>query len=410
MKVLGITCEYNPMHDGHIYHLEESRAVSKADFVVCVMSGNFVQRGEPAVFDKWTRAAEAVRPDSEGRSRADLVIELPTVYATASAELFARGALAVMKGLGCVTDISFGSESGKIEELLQAALILYQEPEAYRTALRRGLDQGMPFPAAREEALAECAGTETAKLLQEPNNILGIEYIKALLSMQEFDVDLHTVEREGDISSRQIREEMRKSAESKETSDRSEEEEKGVAVFPAAFWILIREKILTMRAEELAQIEGVIEGMENRLKEAVRKCETLEEFLQQVKSKRFTRTAVNRMLIHILLGYKKDLAAAAAAAAGKKTDESAAQANLYARVLAANANGRKLLRTIRDKELNTIPVLTNINKQRQDAGLAEGTAAAALLETDILASDLYNLAAKRDLYDCSDQVMQPFMA
>ena len=174
MSVLGIVTEYNPLHNGHIHHLKESLAVSSADTAVCVMSGNFVQRGEPAIIDKWIRAEIALRAGM------DLVIELPVVYALSSAELFAFGAVKILDSLGFVNAICFGSEAGALEPLDAIAEILANEPEEYKALLKKNLDKGLSYPASRESALKGFLGTGMAELVSSSNNILAIEYLKAL--------------------------------------------------------------------------------------------------------------------------------------------------------------------------------------------------------------------------------------
>lgn len=177
MRVVGIIAEYNPFHNGHEYHMKESLRLSEADYTVVAMSGNFVQRGAPAMMDKHTRAEAALR------CGADLVLEIPVLYAAASAEYFAGGAAALLDSLGVVTHLSFGSECGNLEPLQNAAEILTREPEDYRAALKAHLKQGFSYPAARAQALAECCPNagNFAEFLSSPNNILAVDYIKALI-------------------------------------------------------------------------------------------------------------------------------------------------------------------------------------------------------------------------------------
>lgn len=188
MKVTALITEYNPFHNGHAYHMKEARRITGADFIIVVMSGNFVQRGEPAVFDK------ALRTEMALRCGADLVLELSTRFACGSAEYFAAGAVSLLNGLGCVDCLCFGSEAGNLSILSEIAEILAAEPENYKSTLREALKTGVSFPAAREKALAEILCTPSKKdilgvavtpaqlheLLTQPNNILGIEYLKAL--------------------------------------------------------------------------------------------------------------------------------------------------------------------------------------------------------------------------------------
>lgn len=172
LKNVGIVAEYNPFHAGHAHHLAETRRLLGDCAVTAVMSGNFVQRGDCAIADKWSRAAAAL----EGG--ADLVLELPTVWAAASAERFAQGAVCLLEAAAVMDYLSFGSECGDAEKLRQVAACL--DSGAYQTALRRFLDEGMPFAACRQAAVRELLGEELAGLLSWPNNNLGVEYIRAL--------------------------------------------------------------------------------------------------------------------------------------------------------------------------------------------------------------------------------------
>ena len=175
MKILGIIAEYNPFHNGHAFHIKEALKTSNCDAAVIIMSGDFVQRGEPAIFPKHLRAEMAL---SEGAS---VVLELPACFACGSAEYFAQGAVSILNSLGCIDALCFGSESGCINELQTIAKILADEPETYREYLQTFLRQGMSYPLARQHAFAEYTKNEhLSKILTEPNNILGIEYLKAL--------------------------------------------------------------------------------------------------------------------------------------------------------------------------------------------------------------------------------------
>ena len=190
MTVAGIVAEYNPFHTGHAYQLNQTRRmVGWESAVVAVMSGNWVQQADCAVADKWVRARLALM------SGVDLVLELPTVWATASAEAFARGAAAILEGCGVVDVLSFGSECGQIPPLVQTAQCL--DSPAYRWELARCLSAGCSFASARQEAVGTLLGAETADLLSTPNNNLGVEYIRALRGLGS-GIRPVTVQRQGD--------------------------------------------------------------------------------------------------------------------------------------------------------------------------------------------------------------------
>ena len=213
MKTVGIIAEYNPFHNGHLYQLKKAKEITGADFAVVVMSGDFTQRGTPAVFDKYTRCRLSLL------AGADLCIELPVVFATASAELFAKGAVSLLSALG-VDALCFGSECGEIAPLREIASLLFAEPPAYKEALNKALKEGLSFPSARAAAVRKCAhagslpgadvsssgslsGVDAAAsdILASPNNILGIEYLKALLALEKNGQHApvpYTIKREGD--------------------------------------------------------------------------------------------------------------------------------------------------------------------------------------------------------------------
>ena len=174
--ILGIVSEYNPFHNGHLHHLELSKQLTNTDFTVAVMSGNFVQRGDTSIVDKWKKAEMAIK------AGVDLVIELPTVYAISSAENFADGAVKILNSLGVVDYISFGSEIGEISPLNDVASILYREPKEFQALILSQLKSGLSYPKAREIALSQFFGNSKkySEVLNNPNNILAVEYLKAL--------------------------------------------------------------------------------------------------------------------------------------------------------------------------------------------------------------------------------------
>ena len=189
MKIVGIIAEYNPFHNGHQYHIEEALKITGADAAIVVMSGDFVQRGAPAIMPKHLRAKMALN------GGASLVLELPVPYATGSAEYFAYGAVSLLDQLGCVDAICFGSECGNISELAELSKLLVEEPDEYKAYLSSYLKVGHSFPLARQLAVHDYLKSETAdELLAKPNNILGIEYLKALYRLNS-DMQAYTIQR-----------------------------------------------------------------------------------------------------------------------------------------------------------------------------------------------------------------------
>lgn len=478
MKVVGITAEYDPMHTGHIYHLGEARAVSTADFVVAVMSGDFTQRGEPALLDKWTRARIAAE------NGIDLVLELPFAYACNSAEYFAYGAMEIMKRLGVVTHVAFGAESQNLQQLQEIAELLRAESDVadgevfgevavYREALRRELAAGRSFAAARGAAIGECLGPAAGTAAAAPNNLLAIEYLKFAGGMTPVLIprtaphhadtaataDAAPSDTAGDAASAStpdasftalpesagairraifaglvgadtaddpdiasllanapIPENTRTALlEAATSGNAARAEDSGFGVFgnKERFYDMLMSKLLTMTADDLACIFSVTEGMENRILDARRRCSDMESLIEAVKTKRYPYTSISRMLMHTLVGFEKmDLRAAA-----QTGDSAGNNNNLYGHILAASANGRKLLRILKDDPHCTLPLFGTVERDQAEAGaslsMAEGENPAAfakhLLALDIRAADLYNQATGRDLYRESDYVKHPFM-
>jgi len=403
MKVLGIIAEYNPFHNGHLFHLEESKKKSGADVCVAVMSGNFTQRGDPAIMDKWTRARIAVD------CGVSLVLELPFVYACNNSEYFAKGGIQILNGLSCVDFVSFGSESGDIGKLREAAEAVLHESPAFKSAIRESLDGGASFPKARAFAVRAAAGEETAALLDKPNNILAVEYLKQL-SLSKSKIEAFTVKRQGPgynsaalgsgglASAAAIREGMKaggaasiKDYVPEDCNDVINKVNIDINGKVNALFSMILARILTESGDSLEEIFSAGEGLGNKLKKAVRDSENMERLISNVKSKRYARTRIQRLLIHALFDLRS-----------QRFYEIAEGALNYARVLAFDSAGARLLKRIRASGAG-FPVITNINRQ-----VHENDEINAVLKFDILASDLYNLISGFDLWGKSDYVIRPY--
>ena len=187
MKICAIICEYNPLHNGHLWHIQSARALSGADAVLCVMSGNFTQRGEHAVLDKYTRAKHALL------AGADAVIELPAPFATSNAELFAKGAIKLIASIPAVTTLSFGAENADKLAFISAGRYLNDEPKSVSEEIKRLTATGISYARARAQAYA---GHIPFDVLSSPNNILGLEYTKALLALQS-NIEILPLQRQG---------------------------------------------------------------------------------------------------------------------------------------------------------------------------------------------------------------------
>ncbi len=378
MKITAIIAEYNPFHNGHAYHIKESCALAGETYIICVMSGNFVQRGEPAIADKWERTRMALY------GGADLVIELPFLYATQSAEGFAMGAVEIVDALGCVDYLSFGSECCELSTLRRYAEVLANEPIEFQADLKAYLDEGYSFPRARELALTGMFGD--AEVLSSSNDILAVEYLKALLQF-ESSVEPLCIKRRGsgygdesmavDFSSATaIRKELKEhGVTGKVLTNLPPSSVSALAASPLVdteeYFRLVQFKIRTMTAAEIADIYDVTEGLENRIKSAAQSAKNYWELIMGIKSKRYTYTRVSRVLLYCLFGVTKD---AIGAANGNFP--------LYARVLGMRRHSKKLLAFLTRQ--SHIPIITKSSEFKENP----------LLRYDILATDIYSLLNK----------------
>lgn len=383
MKVLGIIAEYNPLHNGHLYHMDQCRRQSGADHIIVVMSGNFTQRGEAAILDKWIRSRLAVE------NGVDLVLELPFAYAVNSAEFFARGGVKILDLLGCVTHLGFGVEVGTIEQLQQIADVITDEDEVFRQHMKNSLDQGMSYAKSREICINQMLGPESAALIKSPNNILAIEYLKQLkfsksdikpITVNRKGAGYHAMEPEGGFASAtSIRNNLTPEA-VRDFVPSNVSEALELYSMDKDYFSLIQSKVIGSSVQDLKKILSIGEGLENRMKDQIRKSGSLEDFVERIRSKRYPKTRIQRMLCQMLMGLTEF------------EDE------YYARVLAAGPGGTDILKKIRKK--SEIPVITNINKAEE---------LPQLIKYDILAGDMYNIIAGNDLYKKSDHVMHPFI-
>ncbi len=385
MKVAGIIAEYNPIHKGHIYHIEETKKRTNADIIVAVMSGNFTQRGEPAILDKWTRAKLAV---GEG---IDLCLEMPVNFACNSAEQFAEGGVKILNGIGTVDYLSFGCEAHGIDELLRVAEILVKEPEEYKERLKYFLDKGNSFPQSRELALATI-WNESINIIKEPNNILAIEYLKWLIKTESSMVPV-AVKRKG-MGHLETATKVREKIFGGKTDEIEGflsakvlgeiENKKSILVDKNAkiIYQLLRYSIITTSQKKLSEVYGTGEGIENKLIKTIRKQSSMEELIEELKSKRYTRTRINRILFQTLLGITKE-------------SYMKSQENIYTRVLAFNEKGREILRKIKKEEKSKIKIFDKIDQKNEEEYI------------DIRATDIYNIISGQDLFRNSDYVKYP---
>lgn len=405
MKIVGLITEYNPFHRGHLYHMKKAREVTGADTVIIVMSGNFVQRGAPAVMPKHLRAEAALL------SGADLVLELPVCFATGSAEFFAAGAVSLLDSLGCVDAICFGSECGDCSALEQIAEILSEEPEAYQTQLRLELRKGLPFPTARQHALLHSAAADTSlagisDILAQPNNILGIEYLKAL-ARRKSQIRPFSIPRIGAGYHESSLTECYSSASGirRALADSSAPLEHLAAHIPQNAWnlmeeaygrqypiysndfsLLLKYRLLQETKESLQEYIDISEDLANRIINQRNAFTDFEGFCNRLKTKDVTHTRISRSLLHILLNLKTS-------SLSQYQEHGYCH---YAHILGFNKKRADLLPLL--KKSAQIPLLTKLTQTKtlSDTGRQ-------MLAQDIFASDLYESLA-------ADKFHTPFLS
>lgn len=364
MKVCAVIAEYNPFHLGHAYHLKQARLLTDADYIIVVMSGNFVQRGEPALVDKYARAKAALS------CGADLVLELPTCFSVGSAEYFARGAISMLDHLGMVDFLCFGSECSEIQFLSQFADIFLKEPEPYKKILLEKLKLGYSYPTARSNALV-IAYPELAadiSVISSPNNILGIEYIKALhrrrslihpVNIRRMGSD-HRDQRLGPFhsSSRALRLAIQSDRSIEGLHSQMPEEAYGILtdyfdrekpLFQDDFSTLLHYKLLSEQAKGYTDYLDITPDLSDKICKYVYQYTTFSEFCDLLKSKDMTYTRISRCLLHILLNITKD---------NMQFYIDNQDAISYARLLGFREDAKPLLTVIDQK--TSIPLITKM--------------------------------------------------
>lgn len=406
MKTVGIIAEYNPFHKGHAYQLQKAKELAGADYAVVVLSGNFVQRGLPALADKYVRTEMALH------AGADLVVELPCVYAVGSAEAFAQGAVSVLNALGCVDALCFGSEAGRLDTLLPYARLFEEEPPLYRSLLQENLKNGLSYPAARREAsetyfqLTErifpcCAEDADLKKsgfspLDEPNNILGIEYCRALLRQESAIRPLTLSRRSSGYHSLSLDTEMASAtAIRRAVLSGGKERLEAYGQLPEYAGSLLQKallnaspvtlddfssilsyRLLSLKKEELAAFEDVGEELAARMEKLLFQFTGAEAFADLVKTRRFTHTRITRALCHILLNLRQEDA-----------DRRKAQGwPVYLRALGFRKSSSPLLAAVKEK--SAVPLLV----KAADASGVLPREQLSLFEQDVFAAHLYEAA------------------
>lgn len=400
-KVLGIIAEYNPFHNGHLYHLENSKKITGVNYTIAVISGNFTQRGSTSLIDKWTKTQIALQ------NGIDLVIELPLLYSISSAENFAEGAIKILNSLNIVDYISFGAETNDISILNNIANVLYKEPKDYKNLLLHELSKGISFPKARENALLMYLRDirKYGNILSNPNNILGIEYLKALkklhsnimpITVKRLEVGYNDLSYKNNIASATaIRNIVKNNAFDllqnlvpQNTFNILMENMKIGHIIPdlSIFERQIIYNLRKMSLQEISNLADVSEGLENSIKNTANSCNSIVEFLNQIKSKRYTQTRLQRTLLYSLLGItKQDISIS------KK-------ATPYIRVLGFNEKGKYMISEI-SKQNKKLDIITSVKKYMD---ISNNKTSKYMLEKDIWATNIYTLGYEYDSFASLD--------
>lgn len=386
MKVTGIVVEYNPMHNGHLKHINLCKKNAGSEVIVAVMSGNFVQRGEPALLDKWTRTKCALN------NGVDLVIELPTVYSLSSAEFFAFGAVGILNSLGIIDNICFGSENPDIDKMLTIAHVLVKEPELYKKQLKQYIDMGNNFSSARNLALNKYLKEDLSYFINNSNNILGIEYCKSLIKLKSNIIPI-PVKRDGSSyneevlsnlsSATSIRKYIKSSKDIKELENHLPKDvfielkklkDSNNITDVENLMPFIKYKCYTGK-NPFANIPDASEGLENRIFNSLQNNESFYNVIMDIKTKRYAYSRISRILCQFFLGFGE-----------YNTIELRKSQPSYGRILGFNNKGAELLR--KAAKTSSIPLITKVKKGKYQA-----------LDLDIQATNAYSLLNNDIIYN-----------
>jgi len=363
MEACGLIVEYNPFHNGHVYHIEQAKKVSQTDCMVAVMSGSFLQRGEPAIIDKYHRTKAALKVGI------DIVLELPYVYAVQNSDFFAQGAVQVLNNIG-VSSICFGSESGDISTFLQSYDNYKKKEQQFNKYVKIELANGLSYPEASKQAYQQIGLTTTNMDLTKPNNILGFSYVKSILD-QKLNIKPLTIERsknqfhDVDITSRiasatSIRKKLFEQEKlTPNTMDTMPEEtvaqlskyknHNGAWHQWELYFPLLQYRVQSMALAQLKEIHGVVEGLEHRIKQTANRATSFYNWVELIKTKRYTWTRIQRIFTHILVHSTID-----------EIHPLLNRSIPYIRILGFNQNGKRYLNKIK-KDLS-VPIVTNFRK------------------------------------------------
>ncbi|RHW39750.1 nucleotidyltransferase [Lysinibacillus yapensis] len=385
MKAVGVVVEYNPFHNGHFYHISQSKSKTQADVVIAVMSGQFLQRGEPALVSKYHRTKMALM------NGVDLVIELPYVYSTAHATLFAEGAIQLLDAIGCKS-FAFGSEEGSISPFLNTFDLIHKQNEHYNSLIKQYVTTGISYPQSLFKAYEELRQKESAKTidLSQPNNILGYHYIEAAkrlnlaiepITIPRIQAGFHEdINPDSSIASATG---IRKAIAENDSIENIKQfvpqhtfneleswmEHYHTFISWEKFWPYLKYAILRNTPQQLSQYADVNEGIEFALIKAAKRSNSFNELMNAIKSKRYTWTRLQRMVTHIYTGITKE-------ALHQFTNPT------YIRLLGMSQNGQAYLS--QHKKEFSLPLISRVASTKDDA----------MLSLDVHATDMYALGVE----------------
>ena len=392
MNIVGIIAEYIPFHNGHLYHLNKAKELSASDYSVAIMSSNFVQRGEPSIFNKWQRSEMAVR------NGVDLVLELPVLYSSRSAYHFAYGAIYSLDKSNVISHLAFGSEHSELNELDKISEFLTSEILEYKISLKKQLKKGLSYPKSREIALKEFF-PEISFDLNQPNIILALNYLKVLkelnsnispLPIQRIG-DYHSIDPIDKIAGATLIRKLIKNEDVSYQNFLTEETNSTInnilhegfdPVFLDHFSSQIMYMLRKKQKEDFIKYPGVSEGLENKIVSSLLNGNNPVEIINSMKSKRYTETRIRRILIEILLGI---------------TSEHENKSPDYLRVLAFNQKGRRILKEMKEK--SSLPIITKFADFYQGAS----SNSKLLLDLEISSTNIYTQIQKKEIFNSYNQ-------
>lgn len=404
MNIVGLVTEYNPFHLGHLYHLNKSKELSNCDYSISIMSGNFLQRGEPALVDKWTRAKMAIE------SGVDLVVELPFVYACQSAELFAYGAVKILNLTNSITNISFGTEDKNLYNLNSIANVLIEEPETFSKDIKNNLKSGLSYPKSRELALLNYFSKNNINLenieksITSPNNILGIEYLKALKNLTSPIKAIGINRLESNHNDKNLSKSISSATSIRNSILKYNDFSKIKNTIPSESLELIKDKknfnflnkyseiflykLLSTNLNDNNYIDLNID-LKNRILNYSKDFENIDDFISIINSKNYNSSRIRRSIIHILMDlYCEDI------------ERFFRSKNNYLRVLGSNKKGFEIIKKIKkNSDITIINKLSDFKSKDNDM--------LDILNFDIKSSNIYNIFYK-NFYN-SDYTTSPYI-